>query len=126
MWWVAWGLATLSISIGLAAYGRHGLVDEWSKIRWEIGIEYVRWTGVGLVLMAILRELKMNGQGLLWPERLLVSGNVIFSGIICLEALSPLTVQQSFLRSLPPVGGMLMMAGFAWMAIQIIRNPGEG
>lgn len=123
--WVAYGLIILSLSIGLAAFGRHGVADEWSGIRWEIGVEYLRWTSVGVILMTLVRHVWMNGSGTPWPERVLVAGNLVFSGIICLEALHPELVQSSVLKNLPPFGGMGMMVGFVWMVLQIIQkqNP---
>jgi uncharacterized membrane protein YgdD (TMEM256/DUF423 family) len=124
-WWVAFGLIAVALSIGLAAYGRHALTDTVLQTRWSIGVEYLRDMGLALLVMTLIRNAWVSGKCQQWPERFLVLGIVLFSGVLFLESIRPDWVEQSLFRFAPPVGGVLLITSWLWMLMQFLtkRSP---
>jgi uncharacterized membrane protein YgdD (TMEM256/DUF423 family) len=120
--WVALGLIAVATSIGLAAYGRHALVDPVLQTRWSIGVEYLRDMGLGLLVMTLIRNAWVSRKCQQWPERLLVLGIVLFSGVLLLESINPDGVEQSLFRLAPPVGGVLLIASWLWILLQFLTK----
>jgi uncharacterized membrane protein YgdD (TMEM256/DUF423 family) len=120
--WVALGLIAVATSIGLAAYGRHALVDPVLQTRWSIGVEYLCDMGLGLLVMTLIRNAWVSRKCQQWPERLLVLGIVLFSGVLLLESINPDGVEQSLFRLAPPVGGVLLIASWLWILLQFLTK----
>jgi|GEM_PF-329855 uncharacterized membrane protein YgdD (TMEM256/DUF423 family) len=120
--WVALGLAAVAFSIALAAYGRHALTDPDLQIRWSIAVEYLRYMGLGLLVMTLMRNAWLSNSCRPWPERLLVFGIVLFSGVLMLESLEPEWVERGPLRMAPPIGGISLIISWLWFLRQFLRR----
>ena len=126
--WVAFGVIAIGSSIALAAYGRHTLTDSELQVRWFIAVEYMREMGLGLLVMAVMRSLWFTSIRAPWPERILLLGMVLFSGVLLIESIAPEGIGQSQLRFAQPLGGILMMASWLWFLIQFLwrKKPMSG
>lgn len=120
--WVAFGVSAVALSIALAAYGRHAMVDPVLQMRWSIAIDYMRQMGFGLLVLVLIRSVWLDNQSTPWPERLLFVGTLLFSGVLLLESIAPDWVEGNFLRLAPPLGGMLLIISWLLFLIQFIRR----
>ncbi|MCH1583960.1 MAG: DUF423 domain-containing protein, partial [Flavobacteriales bacterium] len=100
--WVAFGVSAVALSIALAAYGRHAMVDPILQMRWSIAIDYMRQMGFGLLILVLMRSVWLENQSVPWPERFLVLGVLLFSGVLLLESIAPERVEGNSLRMAPP------------------------
>jgi|TARA_B100001093_G_scaffold383189_1_gene368793 uncharacterized membrane protein YgdD (TMEM256/DUF423 family) len=119
---VALGLIAVALSIGLAAYGRHALADSVLQMRWSIGVEYLRDMGLGLLVMALLRNAWISEESKPWPERILVMGIALFSGVLFLESIVPIWIEEGPLSLAPPVGGISMIISWLWILVQFLTK----
>jgi uncharacterized membrane protein YgdD (TMEM256/DUF423 family) len=120
--WVAFGVSAVALSIALAAYGRHAMVDPILQMRWSIAVDYMRQMGFGLLILVLMRSVWLENRGIPWPERFLVLGVLLFSGVLLLESLAPEWVEGNSLRLAPPLGGMFLIISWLWFLIQFIRR----
>lgn len=120
--WVALGFTTLGISIPLAAYGSHGL-DAKMQDQWAIGVQYLRLACFGVVLMSLLR-LSINAvRQSRWPERMVFTGSILFSGMLiaeCTRLGQLLWIQSS--GWLAPIGAILMTMGMLLFGFEFFRK----
>ena len=100
----------------------NALVDPVLQTRWSIGVEYLRDMGLGLLVMTLIRNAWVSRKCQQWPERLLVLGIVLFSGVLLLESINPDGVEQSLFRLAPPVGGVLLIASWLWILLQFLTK----
>ena len=108
-WWAALGIA-------LGAFGAHGLkghLDSNDLAIYETGVRYQMYAA--LALMAL-------GAAGKWgpPLRLLGLGSLIFSGSLYALVL----LQVRWLGAITPIGGLLMIAGLAWLGWQVWQEAG--
>jgi uncharacterized membrane protein YgdD (TMEM256/DUF423 family) len=121
--WKIWGFTLGAISVGLGALGAHSLQpllgDE--KFRsFDTGVKY-------LMLHAILMAALGIGSKTALPKtgfRLFLAGQFCFSGSIFLLSTRTLTGLEGlhYLWPVTPLGGLLLMAGWMYMAICTIRE----
>lgn len=109
-------------SVLLAAYGRHGMEDAESQMRWGIAVEYARVMGMGLVIMVLVRVASKRLTKRMWPERMLVLGMLLFSGTVGAEALSPDSPWLSRVGWAAPLGGIFMAMSWLTFVFEFIRN----
>lgn len=103
-------LAALSgaIAVGAGAFGAHGAsgaAAEWLKT----GAQYQLVHAV-----AALVALRMEARGPAW---LFVAGSAVFAGTLYLMALG----LPRWLGAVTPVGGVLLIAGWLWLAWMAAR-----
>ncbi len=108
-------VAALLLATGVAAgaFGAHGLEGHVSADRldtWHTGALYHLLHGVALLALASLSPSA-------WVSRLLLGGTLIFSGSLYLLVLT----DTGWLGAITPVGGVLMIAGWALLAVQGTR-----
>lgn len=109
----------LAISIGLGAFGAHGLKDllpPASLESYKTGVDYLMAQALGL--------LALNHSTLV--ARLLLIGIACFSGSIFLlstQSLHGLSV--AWLGPVTPVGGLLLMVAWALCAYQLFISKSE-
>ena len=114
---VAAGLGALAVALG--AFGAHGLEGAVSPERletWRTGASYGLAHALAGVLAGTLAGLRQS-RGVLWAARLFVAGAVVFSGSLYALVLLDLPV----LGAVAPVGGVLMIAGWAALAVALWR-----
>ena len=100
----------------LGAFGAHGLRSLLSPEAlgwWQTAVQYQLWQAIGLVAIGA------PPIGTRWPARMLAAGSIIFSGSLYAMALSG----AKWLGMVTPVGGVLMIAGWVWLAWRIAKTP---
>lgn len=120
--WVAWGLLCVGASVLLAAYGRHGMAEPELQVRWGIAVEYVRFMGLGLAAMVVIRRVGMAESRAMWPERLLALGTSLFSGTVGIESIAPEADWVIKFGMAAPIGGVLMAGSWLVFVFELIRN----
>ncbi|MEA1015895.1 DUF423 domain-containing protein [Sphingosinicella sp. LY1275] len=108
-------LAALGVAFG--AFGAHGLRDMLDSAAlgwWQTAVQWHMWHAIGLVALAAAP----------WPRlgraaALLAIGTLVFSGSLYLMALTG----ARWLGMVTPLGGMLMIAGWATVAWSAWRGP---
>lgn len=112
------------IAIVLGAFGAHALKANLSSenlASFEVGVRYLVYAGLGLLILGSWG--KEQDQKLRWPSRLIFFGALLFSGSIFL-----LTTQEifnsslKFLGPITPIGGSLMIIGWAILLLNIIKG----
>jgi uncharacterized membrane protein YgdD (TMEM256/DUF423 family) len=101
-------LAALGVALG--AFGAHGLRDMLDPAAlgwWQTAVQWHMWHAMGLVALAAAP----------WPRldraaALLAVGTLVFSGSLYLMALTG----ARWLGMVTPLGGVLMIAGWAMVA----------
>lgn len=105
-------------AVVLGALGAHALeakIDTASLESFETGVRYQAWHALALLGLTALRaQMRLpRGIGWLWG-----SGVILFSGSIYGLSLDELAgAQWSFLGPVTPLGGLLMIAGWAWLLL---------
>lgn len=117
------GLAQAAIAIGAAlgflgvafgAFGAHALRTRLSVEMlavWKTANEYHLYHALALILVGILAR-QGRPPGLDGVTGLFLAGTVVFSGSLYLLALSGVR----WLGAITPLGGLLLLAGWAWLA----------
>lgn len=110
------------LAVALGAFGAHGLEkrlgslpDYADRMRWwTTGAHYhlIHALAIGLVAMALARFPSAQPSG--W---LFLAGTVFFSGSLYVMTLSGIRV----LGAVTPIGGLLMLAGWANLALAAYR-----
>lgn len=125
---IAFGALLLLIAVAAGAFGAHGLrakVTPEALAQWHTAVEYQFYHGLGILLVVALSE--RLGQGTVrWACRLFVVGTLLFSGSIYLLSTRELTGLHALggiLGPITPVGGLLLMAGWATLLISAVRRP---
>ena len=119
--WVAVGALGAALSIGLGAFGAHGLkgqLESEDLALWETAARYLMYASLGLTVMGLIDRQ--------WPELigpagvLLASGAMIFSLTVALLAFGG----PRWLGAITPIGGVLMIVSWlrlAWGAFKILN-----
>lgn len=86
----------------------------------ETAIRYQLVHGVFIAGMGWALQINMNSfaQKLRWPLSILISGVILFSGSIYLLVLN----QFKMLGPVTPTGGVLLLIGWAWLAVTSFRR----
>jgi uncharacterized membrane protein YgdD (TMEM256/DUF423 family) len=113
------GLALITLSIILGAFGAHGLKSIVSAERvqsFETGVRYQMYLGLAYVSLHSLAKVSLK-----WFFLLTLSGILLFSLSIYLLALQDVFgVSLRFLGPVTPLGGLLLIAGFFILLIQLL------
>jgi uncharacterized membrane protein YgdD (TMEM256/DUF423 family) len=103
------------LATALGAFGAHGLEEVLTPARldvFETGVRYHFYHTLGLLALGVLALLRPS-RGLRLAAKLIVAGIVIFSG-----SLYALTFgAPSALGMVTPLGGLLLMLGWALFAL---------
>jgi uncharacterized membrane protein YgdD (TMEM256/DUF423 family) len=99
------------LAVSLGAFGAHGLkatLEANNQVaNWGTAAQYHLIHAVGLLALALHAPLRV------WAWRCWVGGIVIFSGSLYALALSNVKI----LGAITPIGGLLLLAGWALLAI---------
>jgi uncharacterized membrane protein YgdD (TMEM256/DUF423 family) len=104
------GALLAATGVALGAFGAHALKNVLSSEAlgwWQTGVQYQMWHAIGLVAIGAAPAARTRG-----PARMLAAGTLIFSGSLYAMALS----ETRWLGAVTPLGGVLMIAGWAWLA----------
>ena len=123
------GLASASVAIGavlgfiavaFGAFGAHALKARLSGEMlaiWKTANEYHFYHALALLLVGVLAR-QMPMPGLNAAAGCFLAGVLVFSGSLYLLALT----DTRWLGAITPIGGLLVLAGWAWLAWSALRN----
>ncbi len=109
------------LSVALGAFGAHALKETLTASgrvdTYELAVKYQFYHTLALLGIGLLMD-KIPGNGLMISSVLIALGVVLFSGSLYLLALTSFR----FVVFLTPLGGILMLAGWAVLAYSIITK----
>lgn len=115
--WIAVAAINLAIAVALGAFGAHGLKSmvstqqlEW----WHTATLYLFVHALGLLMVGILIRLNYATQTTAW---LLQIGVIIFAGSLYSMTLGA----PRWFGAITPIGGVIMIAGWLWLAVTSFR-----
>lgn len=115
--WIGIAAINLAIAVALGAFGAHSIKNmvnvqqlEW----WHTATLYLFIHALGLLLVGILIRLNIATQTTAW---LLQVGVIIFAGSLFAMTLGA----PRWFGAVTPIGGVLMIAGWAWLAVTAFR-----
>ena len=111
------GALLAASGVALGAFGAHGLRNVLSPEAlgwWQTGVQYQMWHAIGLVAIGAAPVARTRG-----PAWTLAAGTAIFSGSLYAMALT----ETRWLGAVTPLGGVLMIAGWAWLAWRLAKSP---
>jgi len=118
MRWILLSGALLGgLGVALGAFGAHALRSSLDAARlgwWNTAVQYQLWHAVALVALAAL---PLPGRGL--AAALMTIGTILFAGTLYVMALSGLR----WLGAVTPIGGLLLIGGWAALAWAALRLP---
>ena len=117
--WAAVGAFGAALAVAAGAFGAHGLegrLDERSSALWDTAVRYLMVGSVGIVLAALAAARWPDGTfgRAAWS---LAVGSVVFSGTVAGIALGG----PRWLGAVTPVGGLLLILGFALFGWEALR-----
>ncbi len=114
---LAAGAINGAIAVAAGAFGAHALKERLSEKAlavFETAARYQMYHALAIVLCAAIAGGMVGARLSGW---LFTGGIVLFSGSLYALALSDVKV----LGAITPVGGLLFLAGWAWLAISALR-----
>lgn len=113
----------LAITIGIGAFGAHGLKDllnESSLATFEVGVRYQMYHGLAILILGLVPLIPQKlKRRIFW---LFIIGIIFFSGSIYLLSLNTLiSFDTSVIGFITPIGGLLFMLGWVLLAFGIIK-----
>ncbi|KRG35869.1 DUF423 domain-containing protein [Psychrobacter sp. P11G3] len=115
--WIGIAAVNMAIAVALGAFGAHGLEGRVSMQQlewWHTATLYLFVHALGLLLVGLLIRLKYITQTTAW---LLQIGIIIFAGSLYAMTLGA----PRWSGAITPIGGVLMIAGWLWLAISAFR-----
>lgn len=115
--WIGIAALNMALAVALGAFGAHGLkgiANAEQLAWWHTATLYLLAHALGLLLVGLLIRLNYASQTSAW---LLQLGVIIFAG-----SLYAMTLGASrWFGAITPIGGLLMIAGWLWLAVTAFR-----
>ncbi len=114
------GAALAALAVAAGAFGAHALagrLDARALALWETGARYLALGGLGAMLVG-LAEGTFPSRGFGRSAALIALGAAVFSLTVFALALG----SPRWLGAITPLGGLGMIAGFAWAAVAALRS----
>ena len=111
------GALLAAAGVALGAFGAHSLKALLSPEAlgwWQTAVQYQMWQAIGLVAVGAAPVARTRG-----PVWMLAAGTIIFSGSLYAMALS----DARWLGAVTPIGGVLIIAGWTWLAWRLAKSP---
>jgi uncharacterized membrane protein YgdD (TMEM256/DUF423 family) len=109
------------LAVALGAFGAHALKDTLTANgrveTYELAVKYQFYHTIALLAIGLLME-KIPGSPLLISSALITVGVILFSGSLYALALTSLR----FVVFLTPLGGVLMLAGWAMLIYAVFTK----
>jgi uncharacterized membrane protein YgdD (TMEM256/DUF423 family) len=103
-----------AITIGLGAFGAHGLkalVSPDAMSTFETGVRYQMYHVLALLILGLMGGI--SEATVKWVSRFFMGGMLLFSGSIYLLVLKDyLHLEANWLGPITPIGGLLFIAGW--------------
>ena len=118
----ATGAFILALTVAIGAFGAHGLkkmLDTASLNTFEVGVRYQMYHGLAILMLAWAPALPLKlKKRIFW---LFAIGILLFSGSIYLLSMkSILPFEPSVIAFITPVGGLLFIMGWIFLAFGIL------
>lgn len=119
------------LAVTLGALGAHALQSVLSPERlasFQTGVRYQAWHALGLIAVQLIPEAALSGKSKLAVSRLFAAGIVCFSFSIYLLAVRDIlgiAAAAPILGPITPIGGVLLIAGWAVLFVSLIRRKGS-
>lgn len=117
--WARSGAIVMLAAVAAGAFGAHALkarlTPEMLAV-WETAARYQAYHGLALLFLAWLSD-RHPGAALTAGGWCFLAGTVIFSGSLYALALT----EQRWLGAVTPLGGLLLLAGWACVALSPLR-----
>jgi uncharacterized membrane protein YgdD (TMEM256/DUF423 family) len=118
------GLILGAVSIILGAFGAHALkvvLNTEQLQTFETGVKYQMYHALFILVVANSAFLSEKAKKTI--TNLIVLGVFLFSGSIYLLATQSISgINFKPIGFLTPIGGLFLIAGWAWFGIKILRN----
>ena len=117
-----------ALSVGLGAFGAHGLKDKIATEQlqvFETGVRYQFFHALALIVLGIFMD-RFPSSPMRLTIQLLIAGIILFSGSLYLLSTRELLGIESwkkFLGPITPIGGLCFIAGWLSFCYTIWRNP---
>ncbi|MBV8685515.1 MAG: DUF423 domain-containing protein [Alphaproteobacteria bacterium] len=111
---LAAGAALAGLAVAPGAFGAHALKARLGAEAlgwWQTAVQYQMWHGLALLALS-----RIEGAGR--PAALLAAGTVVFSGSLYAMALTG----ARWLGAVTPLGGLVLLAGWALLAARALRS----
>ena len=121
---IVFSIFLIITGITAGALGAHMLKSVLSVAQlqsFEVGVRYQMYSGIGVLALAALSQMFSSiSNASLW---FILGGTVCFSwSIYCLLALPDGHSLRGVLGPITPIGGGLMIFGWAWALVGILRR----
>lgn len=110
-----------ALSVGLGAFGAHGLkkiLDANQLATFETAVRYQFYHTLALLAVGILFQQYANNR-VLWAGRFFLIGILVFSGSLYLLCLLP---QFSWLGAITPIGGASFIVGWLCLLAGVMKK----
>jgi len=117
------GALLAALAVALGAFGTHALEARVPPARvdtWETGVRYHLVHALALLALG-LAQARWAARGLARAGSLIALGTVVFSGSLYVLVLTDTPI----LGAVTPVGGVLLIAGWAWAAWSLVKAPSQ-
>lgn len=117
--WLFAGAVSGFLSVALGAFGAHGLRERLTPdllAVWKTAVEYQCYHALALLVLGLLLR-QTPPLPVAGPAWCFVGGTLLFSGSLYVLALSGIRM----LGAITPLGGLLFLAGWAWLALIALR-----
>ena len=121
---VTTGAVLAGLAVAAGAFGAHGLKASLTASgqaeNWETACRYAMYHALALVAVGLLAAIRSPAQaGLTAAAWCFLIGTLIFSGCLAVLALTGIKI----LGAIVPIGGVLMIVGWAILALAAARLP---
>lgn len=117
-----------AVAVGLGAFGAHGLKSLASPAQlttYETAVKYQFYHVFALFLTALLYA-HFPVNGVIVSGKMFIAGMAIFSGSLYLLTFLQIAgyTQFNWLGAITPIGGLLLVLAWVWLAISVYRFNG--
>ena len=115
--WIGIAALNMALAVALGAFGAHslkGIANAEQLAWWHTATLYLLAHALGLLLVGLLIRLNYASQTSAW---LLQLGVIIFAGSLYAMTLGA----PRWFGAITPIGGLLMIAGWLWLAVTAFR-----
>lgn len=119
--WIGIAAINLAIAVALGSFGAHGIKSMVSSQQlewWHTATLYLFIHALGLLMVGLLIRFNYAAHASAW---LLQIGIIIFAGSLYAMTLGA----PRWFGAITPIGGVMMIGGWAWLAVTAFRmgNP---
>lgn len=117
-----------ALAVGLGAFGAHGLKSLATPAQlntYETAVKYQFYHVFALLITALLYA-HYPVNGVVFSGKMFIAGMVVFSGSLYLLTFLQIAgyTQFNWLGAITPIGGLLLVFAWIWLAVSVYRYNG--